>query len=63
MDKEVVADAVTIDPKYVKAVEAVLEGLAGSDFVSVCGYVTLRELKVYTLDMALTIQKTLEGGQ
>lgn len=56
MDKE---EAVVVDPKYIKAVEAILEGLAGSDFVTTCGHVTLRELKIYTLDMALTIQQSL----
>jgi hypothetical protein len=48
-----------IEQKYIDCIDAILNGLAESDFVTNAGALAMNELRQYRLDMALDIQKKL----
>ncbi|MAS67345.1 MAG: hypothetical protein CMK82_11195 [Pseudomonadales bacterium] len=56
---EAVPDEEADEQSYLDAIDKVLEGLAGSDFVTHCGARAMEELRMYREDMAKTLMVAL----
>lgn len=52
-------DILSVDQKYLDAVDKVIGGLSGSDFVLQCGEAAIKEMREYRVDMACELQRAL----